>query len=380
MKQRITDIIKKCGENDGICSRIYVSGFKHDGWDILSVAWSYEDENLLVFLQDENDRYTDTQWFDSLPYLTQIQLCADIENRFGTEFDSKVDTEPIKTDTDMEKKIKREMLLEMIDYALKHDADGMRNLQNEVLLSWGGCTYDTIETNDEDGLQRLFENYCTYEIVESVAGGYYDPTHPYAIIHHGELHTFVDVKEYFDREFVADFLMAKDDYLNLNSFFCQSCGDKGYYDYCDIFIKHYLRFNTNATDLRARKAVVNVFNDWNNFLYFSWDELNDNVRSSTKEDVFDDMRNILKDRTDKMIWFPANDSDCVLRQYYYGNIEPMDIVSVRLVKDLQGNDMILQDADYCEDGSPCVERVIDNVMHLSFKEMQELYELMLKNI
>jgi hypothetical protein len=377
MKQRITDIIKTLGENDGICSRIYVDGFKHNGWDILSVAWSYEDENLLVFLQDENDRYTDTEWFDSLPYLTQIQICADIESCFGTEFDSK-DTEPIKTDTDMEKKIKREMLLEMIDYALKHDADGMRNLQNEILLSWSGCTYDTIETNDEDGLRRLFETYLTYEIVESVAGGYYNPTHPYATIHHGELHTFININEYFDKEFVADFLMAKEDYLNLNDFFCQTCGDEGYYDYCDIFIKHYLRFNTKATDLKARKAVVNVFNDWNNFLYFSWEELNDNVRSSTKEDVFDDMRNILKDREDKIVWFA--DDKCVLHQYYYGTIEKMFVVSVRLVKNLQGEDMILQDVDYCEDGSPNPERIIDDVMHLNFKEMQELYELMLKNI
>ena len=377
MKQRITDIIKTLGENDGICSRIYVSGFKHNGWDILSVAWSYEDENLLVFLQDENDRYTDTEWFDSLPYLTQIQICADIESRFGTEFDSK-DTEPIKTDTDMEKKIKREMLLEMIDYALKHDADGMRNLQNEVLLSWSGCTYDTIETNDEDGLKRLFETYLTYEIVESVAGGYYNPTHPYATIHHGELHTFININEYFDKEFVADFLMEKEDYLNLNDFFCQSCGEKGYYDYCDIFIKHYLRFNTEATNLKARKAVVNVFDSWNNFLYYSWDELNDSIRSSTKEDVFDDMRNILKDRDDKIVWFA--DDKCVLHQYYYGTIEKMFVVSVRLVKNLQGEDMILQDVDYCEDGSSDPERVIDDVMHLSFNEMQELYELMLKNI
>lgn len=377
MKQRLTDIIKKCGENDGICSRIYVSGFKHNGWDILSVAWSYEDENLLVFLQDENDRYTDTEWFDSLPYLTQIQICADIENRFGTEFDSK-DTEPIKTDTDMEKKIKREMLLEMIDYALKYDADGMRNLQNEITCVAYDSIYGIIEKNDEDGLHSLFDGYCTYEIVESVAGGYYDPTHPYAIIHHGELHTFININEYFDKEFVANFLMEKKVYLNLNDFFCQSCGDKGYYDYCDIFIKHYLRFNTNATELKARKAVVNVFNDWNNFLYFSWDELNDSIRSSTKEDVFDDMKNILKDREDKIVWFA--DNKCVLHQYYYGTIEKMFVVSVRLVKNLQGEDMILQDVDYCEDGSPCVERIIDDVMHLSFKEMQELYELMLKNI
>jgi hypothetical protein len=278
----------------------------------------------------------------------------------------------------MEKKIKREMLLEMIDYALKHDEDGMRNLQNEILLSRSGCIYDTIEINDEDGLQRLFENYCTYEIVDCVAGGYYVITHPYAIIHHGKLRTFVNINEYFDKEFVADFLMEKEDYLNLNDFFCQTCGDKGYYDYCDIFIKHYLRFNPNTTELKARKAVVNVFNDWNNFLYFSWDELNDSIRSSTKEDVFDDMRNILKDREDKIVWFSYD--KCVLHQYYYGTIEKMNVVSVRLVKNLQGEDMILQDVDYCEDGSPDPERIIDDVMHLNFKEMQELYELMLKNI
>jgi hypothetical protein len=376
MKQRLTDIIKKYGENDGIVSRIYIDG-KFNNLDILSVAWSYEDENLLVFLQDEYDTFTETEWFDSLPYLTQTKICATIEQRFGTEFD-KDSKKPIKTDTDMEKKIKREMLLEMIDYALKYDADGMRNLQNEILLSWSGCTYDTIETNDEDGLKRLFENYCTYEIVESVAGGYYNPTHPYAIVHHGEFHTFANIADYFDKAFVADFLMEKEDYLNLNDFFCQSCGVEGYYDYCDIFIKHYLRFNTNTTERKVRNAVVDVFNDWNNFLYFSWDELNDNVRSSTKEDVFDDMRNILKDREDKMVWFA--DDKCVLHQYYYGTIEKMFVVSVRLVKNLKGEDMIFQDVDYCEDGSPNPERIIDDVMHLNFKEMQELYELMLKNI
>lgn len=375
MKQRLTDIIKKYGENDGIVSRIYIDG-KHNGLDILSVAWSYEDENLLVFLQDADDTITETEWFDSLPYLTQIKICATIEQRFGTEFD-KDSKKPIKTDIDMEKKIKREMLLEMIDYALKHDADGMRNLQNEITCMEYDYPYGTIEKNDEDGLHSLFDCYCTYEIVESVAGGYYNPTDEYAIIHHGELHTFDSIKDYFNREYVADFLL-KQEKLNLNDFFCQSCGDKGYYDYCDIFIKHYLRFNTNTTERKVRNAVVDVFNDWNNFLYFSWDELNDNVRSSTKEDVFDDMRNILKDREDKMVWFA--DDKCVLHQYYYGTIEKMFVVSVRLVKNLKGEDMILQDVDYCEDGSPCVERVIDDVMHLSFKEMQELYELMLKNI
>ena len=373
MKQRLTDIIKKYGENDGIVSRIYIDG-KYNNLDILSVAWSYEDENLLVFLQDEYDTITETEWFDSLPYLTQIKICATIESRFGTEFD-RDSKKPIKTNTDMEKLIKRDMLLEMIDYALKHDADGMRNLQNEVLLSWSGCVYDTIETNDEDGLKRLFENYSTYEIVESVAGGDYNPNHPYATIHHGEFHTFKDVEDYFDREFVADFLMAKEDYLNLNDFFCQSCGDNGYYDYCNIFIKHYLRFNKETTERKVRNAVVDVFNDWNNFLYFSWNELNDMVRSSTKEDIFDDMRNILKDRDDKILWF--DDDNCKIKQYYFGETMEHLMVSVRLVKDREGNDVIIQDADILIDGE--LIREIDNVMHLSFNEMQELYKLMEEN-
>lgn len=375
MKQRLTDIIKKYGENDGIVSRIYIDG-KYNNLDILSVAWSYEDENLLVFLQDEYDTFTETEWFDSLPYLTQIKISATIESRFGTEFD-RDSKKPIKTDTDMEKKIKREMLLEMIDYALKHDTEGMRDLQNELVCWSGACIYSAIEYNNEDGLHMLFDGYCTHEIVESVAGGHYNPTDKYATIHHGELHTFNNIADYFDRAFVADYLMDSEKF-NLNDYFCQSCGVDGYYDYCEIFIKHYLTFNTNTTERKVRNAVVDVFNDWNNFLYFSWDELNDNVRSSTKEDVFDDMRNILKDREDKIVWFA--DDKCVLHQYYYGTIEKMFVVSVRLVKNLKGEDMILQDVDYCEDGSPNPERVIDDVMHLSFKEMQELYELMLKNI
>lgn len=282
----------------------------------------------------------------------------------------------------MEKKIKKEMLLEMIDYALKHDVEGMRELQNELILVWNnwgcvGCKYGVVETNDCDGIERLFYEYSPYEIVEITANGVYSKR-KYITILNGRLITFDKFEDYFDKEFVVHILLDKEEHINLNDFFCLTCGENGYYDYCEIFIKHYLRFNAETTKRKVRDAIVDTFTDWNKFLYYSWDELNDNVRSSTKEDVFDDMRNILKDRKDKMMWFPANDSDCVLRQYYYGKIEPMAIVSVRLVKDLQGNDMILQDADYCEDGSPCVERVIDNVMHLNFKEMQELYNLMEK--
>lgn len=374
MKQRITDIIKTFGENDGICSRIDVNGLKHDGRDILSVIWHYEDERLKVFLQDENDRYT--EWFDCLPYLTQIQICADVENSFGTEFDNKVNTEPIKTNADMEKKIKREMLLEMMDYALKHDADGMRNLYNEVVCLDGSCTRDFIETNDEDGLKRLFENYSTYEIVKIVADGYYNPNDTYATICNGELWTFKNIEDYFDKEFVADFLMAKEDSLNLNDFFCKTCGNDGYYAYCDIFIKYYLRFNAETTERKVRNAVVDVFNDWNNFLYFSWDELNDNVRSSTKEDVFDDMRNLLKNTDDKIIFF--DDDNCKINLYYFGETIEHLMVNVRLVKDREGNDVIIQDADILIDGE--VIREIDNVMHLSFEEMKALYELMEQNI
>ena len=56
MKQRITDIIKTFGENDGICSRIYVDGNTMVGifCQLLGVMRM---KNLLVFLQDESDRY-----------------------------------------------------------------------------------------------------------------------------------------------------------------------------------------------------------------------------------------------------------------------------------------------------------------------------------
>ena len=276
----------------------------------------------------------------------------------------------------MEKKIKREMLLEMFDYALKHDADGMRELQNEALCAWNGCIYDTIEANDENGVTRLFENYSIYEIVNSSVSGNYHHNHKYVIIHHGELISFDNVADYFDKAFVADFLMLREDFFNLNDFFCKTCGDDGYYAYCDIFIKHYLRFNAETTERKVRNAVVDVFNDWNDFLYFSWDELNDNVRSSTKEDIFDDMRNLLKNTDDKIIFF--DDDNCKINLYYFGETREHLMASVRLAKDREGNDVILQDADILIDGE--LIREIDNVMHLNFKEMQELYELMEQNI
>ena len=370
MREKIENLVKVNGENDGIVSRVYLSDIRYNEMDVLSVAWSHEDEDLIVFMQDDNDTITETEWFNALPHHIQCAVYYSVIGKFGTKVENK---EP--KGTTMEENSKYEMLLEMLDLGLALEVDGMRDLQNEILLYCSGCKYDIIETNNEDGMYRLLSNYNAYEIVELMSNGSWNKNHKYVTIENGGIKTMNHIADYFDKHFIADFIMSHENYLNLNDFFCATYSGDDWNAYVELFIKHYVSYNPHTSTLKARKAVASAFERWNDFIYYSWNNLDDMVRTSTKEDVFDDMRNILKDRGNKTLWF--DDDKRKVQQYYFGETIEHLMVSVRLVKDREGNDVILQDADIIIDGE--VIREIDNVMHLNFEEMKALYNLMEQN-
>lgn len=90
MRITLKSIINAYGENDGIVKRIYLSGISTiiDGEieDCLSVAIDIEEDSLITFWQDQNDTYTDVEYFSSLSELLQNSIYNQVVSEYGTDF------------------------------------------------------------------------------------------------------------------------------------------------------------------------------------------------------------------------------------------------------------------------------------------------------
>jgi hypothetical protein len=90
MTDTLKTIINTFGENDGIVKRIYLSGISTiiDGEieDCLSVAIDIEENSLITFWQDQDDTYTDVEYFSSLTELLQNSIFNQVMSEYGTEF------------------------------------------------------------------------------------------------------------------------------------------------------------------------------------------------------------------------------------------------------------------------------------------------------
>ena len=90
MRITLKNIINAYGENDGIVKRIYLSGISTiiDGEieDCLSVAIDIEEDSLITFWQEQNDTYTDVEYFSSLTELLQNSIYNQVVSEYGTDF------------------------------------------------------------------------------------------------------------------------------------------------------------------------------------------------------------------------------------------------------------------------------------------------------
>lgn len=54
--EKLLNHIKTTGENDGVCTRVYINTYNEQGYDCLAVGYCNDEPNrLLTFWQDEND-------------------------------------------------------------------------------------------------------------------------------------------------------------------------------------------------------------------------------------------------------------------------------------------------------------------------------------
>jgi hypothetical protein len=83
METTLRKLIKTYGENDSIVTRLYIDTITCNGMDCLSVGYDNENENeLLTFWQDHDDRYSDILGFRELTPQLQKSIYEEVIKDF----------------------------------------------------------------------------------------------------------------------------------------------------------------------------------------------------------------------------------------------------------------------------------------------------------
>lgn len=82
-------VINAFGENDGIVKRIYLSDIcrideEYGQEDCLSVAIDIEENSLITFWQDQDDSYTEVEYFSSLKDEMQNEIFNQVMGDYCT--------------------------------------------------------------------------------------------------------------------------------------------------------------------------------------------------------------------------------------------------------------------------------------------------------
>jgi hypothetical protein len=72
---KILQKVAKFGENDGVCTRLYINVFHKDGYDCLAVGYcNDEPQRLLTFWQTSDDEDFHTRTWSELKYFDKIGI------------------------------------------------------------------------------------------------------------------------------------------------------------------------------------------------------------------------------------------------------------------------------------------------------------------
>ena len=79
--KKALQIIAEVGENDGVCTRVYIDTYSSNGYDCLAVGYCNDNPNdFLTFWQDENDDDFHTEDYYSLTNTEQVEIYKMMNN------------------------------------------------------------------------------------------------------------------------------------------------------------------------------------------------------------------------------------------------------------------------------------------------------------
>lgn len=244
--------------------------------------------------------------------------------------------------------------------------------------------------NDEDGVEELLWDIPKYDILKMVDSRYYDRDLSYITIKDGLIRTFdethkyvytdvtalvsyivdnnssncccIDIDEYVGKEYINE---NRD--MIIREFVALAPTELGFNMVHNYFVLNDIETPNDILDMDVWDVIGNIQNPIPNFL--------------TKQEVWDEMRKVLKGRETCEGWKDTLvfDLECRIKLICWGKEVDTNLIEIALRKNRYEQDVItLTSVWYDEDGNEM--REYDNIMDLNFEEMCKVYEMMMKNL
>jgi SAM-dependent methyltransferase len=244
--------------------------------------------------------------------------------------------------------------------------------------------------NDEYGVEELLWDIPKYDIIKMVDSRYYDKDLSYITMKDGLIRTFdkthmyvytdvnalvsyivdnnsssgcyIDIDEYVGKEYINE---NRD--MIIREFVALAPAELDFNMVHNYFVLNNIETPNDILDMDVWDVIGNIQNPIPNFL--------------TKQEVWDEMRKVLKGRETCEGWKDTLvfDLECRIKLICWGKEVDTNLIEIALRKNRYEQDVItLTSVWYDEDGKEM--REYDNIMDLNFQEMCKVYEMMLKNL
>lgn len=284
---------------------------------------------------------------------------------------------------------KRRVLLTILSQLQNVEFDKFIKLWNEYVED----IYEgdrRIYNNDEDGVDELLWDIPKYDILKMVDSRYFDKDLSYVTIKDGLIRTFdkthmhiytdvialvsyivdnnsssgcyIDIDEYVGKEYINE---NRD--MIIREFVALAPAEIDFHMVNSYFVLNDIETPNDILDMDVWDVIGNIQNPIPNFL--------------TKQEVWDEMRKVLKGRETCEGWKDTLvfDLECRIKLICWGKEVDTYLIEIALRKNRYEQDVItLTSIWYDEDGNEM--REYDNIMDLNFQEMCKVYEMMLKNL
>lgn len=244
--------------------------------------------------------------------------------------------------------------------------------------------------NDEDGVEELLWDIPKYDILKMVDSRYYDKDLSYVTIKDGLIRTFDETHKYVYTDvnalvsYIVDNNSSSGCYINIEDYI----GKEYINENRDMIIREFVALAPAELDFNMvhNYFVLNDIEKPNDILDMDvWDVIG-NIQNPipnflTKQEVWDEMRKVLKGRETCEGWKDTLvfDLECRIKLICWGKEVDTNLIEIALRKNRYEQDVItLTSVWYDEDGNEM--REYDNIMDLNFEEMCKVYEMMMKNL
>jgi hypothetical protein len=287
----------------------------------------------------------------------------------------------------MENNIKKRILLNLIDNLRKTDEIKYIDIWNEMCND----NYETcrrIRCNTDDEIEELRYDYTWTDFAELFTKSKYSKDDIYITKKNGILYSFNDIELFTDVNELVSFLLDKEDkptWYDIDNYtYALKLEDNKDYIIRMIIGEYDTSLSYNdVTRFFNENDILSVAD----VMVLDFAKMVDEIKNPQpkafflKEDVWDEMKKILKGRETCEGWKDTLvfDLECRIKLICWGKEVDTNLIEIALRKNRYEQDVItLTSVWYDEDGNEM--REYDNIMDLNFQEMCKVYEMMLKNL